>query len=114
MLEGADQAAARAALAGRLGRMNAKTLIDYLRQKDPEVRRAAAVALGAKDKATLPEFAAALIRSLADESPAVVQAARMSLKALSGLDHGPEVGAKAGDRLKAFTAWQAWWAAQNK
>jgi hypothetical protein len=75
----------REALATRLARMQAKTLLEYLKDEDTEVRRAAAKACGMKRLvATIP----ALIRLLRDSEDAVKEAAHESLKALAGGDLG--------------------------
>lgn len=113
-LSGDGQAKTRDALANRLTRMSSATLVEFLRDRNREIRRAAALACGAKDATRLPEFADALIRTLADDEPLVVQAARASLKTLSKQDHGPEAGASASDRGKAIMAWRKWWDTQRK
>ena len=113
-LKGDAQAEAREALASRLTRMNANTLNEMMRDRDKELRRAAALATAAKGPAKLAEFADSLIRLIADDDTLVVQAARTSLKALSGKDLGPEVGSSAADRTKALQAWQQWWKAEPK
>jgi len=90
---------AREALADRLTRMKATTLKEYLKEPDPELRRAAAIAIGQKDAKTLiPD----LIVLLSDED-AVKAGARASLKAMAGKDLGdnPE-------------AWREWWKKQAK
>ena len=105
------QAKARAALASRLTRMKAATLTEYLRDRDRELRRAAAIASGAKgEKSLAPE----LIRLLADTDSGVIQAARGGLKQLSGQDFGPGVNATAGEKSKAVLAWRNWWEGAKK
>jgi hypothetical protein len=111
---GDNQAKTRDALANRLTRMNTATLVEFMRDRNREIRRAAALASGAKDQTRLPEFADALIKALADDEPAVVQAARASLKAFSGQDHGPDPNATIADRTKAIAAWRRWWDSQRK
>jgi len=104
------QAQARAALAARLTRMKAATLNEFLRDRDREIRRAAALACGAKgDKAHTPE----LIRLLADTDAGVIQAARGGLKQLSGQDFGPESAAGPADKSRAVLAWKKWWDGQK-
>ena len=91
---------AREALADRLTRMKAATLKEYFGEKDPEVRRAAAIAAGQKDaKILIPD----LIGLLSDEDALVQRAARASLKEMAGKDLGdkPE-------------PWRVWWKAQAK
>jgi hypothetical protein len=113
-LSGDAQAQVRDALAKRLTRMTPNTLIELMRDRDRELRRAAALACGSKPKERLAEFADALIRLVADEDAQVAQAARASLKTLTDQDFGPEAGAAAGDRLKSLTAWRKWWDEQKK
>ncbi|WP_020473140.1 HEAT repeat domain-containing protein [Zavarzinella formosa] len=109
-LSGDPQAKTRTALASRLTRMKATTLNELLRDRDQELRRAAAVACGAKgDKTHSPE----LIRLLADTDIGVIQAARGGLKQLSGQDFGPEVNAGPADKSRAVLAWRKWWDSQK-
>lgn len=68
-----------------------------LNDDDPAVRRAAAVALGQYPEASVVE---ALIGALDDRSLAVNEAARRSLRYLTGQDYGLDGG-----------AWLAWWRA---
>ena len=82
-------------------------------ERAPELRRAAALAAGGKGRDRLADLADALVRLTADDDTQVAQAARASLKALSGEDFGPEPGASAADRTRALTAWQNWWARQK-
>jgi hypothetical protein len=99
----------REALAQRLTRMKSDTLNEMMRDRDREIRRGAALAAASKGKERLPEVAPALVRLIGDEEAAVVQAARATLKSLSGQDFGPELGANAADRGKAVIAWRTWW-----
>lgn len=104
-LTGDWQAKVREALAIRLTRMTAATLTDYLHDPNREIRRAAALACGTKEsKAHIHE----LIRLLADDDSLVVQAARASLKRITGLDHGPDIGVAPKDRITSVLAWRAW------
>ena len=80
--------------------------------KDPELRRAAALAAAAKGKDRLAEFADALIERTSDDE-LVAQAARAALKDLTGKDFGPEKGAADVDRAAARDAWKAWWQARK-
>lgn len=103
---GASQTQAREALARRLTRMTVGTLFEMLRDSDPEIRRAAALACGSKsDKILVPE----LIRLLGDSDPQIVQNARQSLKVLTKVDFGPEPTANSTERTKALLAWRQWW-----
>jgi hypothetical protein len=99
-LEGEAKTQARDALARRLARMKAETLGEYLKDEEPEVRRAAAVACGRKGlKAQVP----ALIGLLRDPQDVVARAAHDSLKALTGQSFG-----------LSPVAWEAWWKTQGK
>lgn len=113
-LSGDAQAQVRDALAQRLTRMSATTLNEMMKDRDRELRRAAALATGSKGKERVGEYATGLIRLIGDDEPMVVQAARASLKALSGQDHGPAAGSDPADRAKALVAWRAWWDGQKK
>lgn len=104
-LTGDWQAKVREAFAIRLTRMTAATLTDYLRDPNREIRRAAALACGTKEsKAHIHE----LIRLLADDDSLVAQGARVSLKRITGLDHGPDIGVAPKDRITSVLAWRAW------
>jgi hypothetical protein len=110
-LEGETLKQARQALADRLTRMKVETLREYFKERDTEIRRAAALAAGQKDARTLvPD----LIGLLEDEETMVQRAAHASLKAIAGTDLGPKAGAEAEERKKAITAWQAWWKKQTR
>jgi hypothetical protein len=112
-LTGQAKTQARDALARRATRFTAGTLTGMMTDPDPELRRVAALAAGGKGRDRLGEFADGLVKLTADRDPLVVQAARASLKALTGEDFGPESGATPADRTRAFTAWQNW-LAKNK
>jgi hypothetical protein len=112
-LSGEAQTQAREALAQRLTRMTAVTLTDLMRDRDRELRRAAALAVAAKGKDRLSEFAPSLIRLVADDEAIVAQAARATLKSLTDQDFGPEAGAGPADRGKALVAWRNWWQKQK-
>jgi len=103
----------REALAQRATRFTAATLNSMMADRDPELRRAAALAAGAKGRERVGEFADSLVKLLADDQAIVVQAARAALKALTGEDHGPEPGAAAAERTTAITAWRNWLAKQK-
>ena len=91
--------------------MKAATLNEFLRDESKEIRRGAAIACGTKgDKAHVPE----LVRLIADIEPAVVQAARAALKALTKEDYGPEVAATPAERTQAVLAWRKWLESQPK
>ena len=91
--------------------MTSTTLGNKLEDDDPEVRRAAALAVAMKeDKANVYK----LIERLSDSEDSVVRAARASLKSLSNEDFGPTNGASREDRAKSINAWKAWWARQQQ
>jgi HEAT repeat protein len=112
-LTGEARAQARDALAKRAGRFTPNTLNAMMAERDPELRRAAALAAGDKGRDRLADLAESLVRLTADDDSQVAQAARASLKALSGEDFGPEPGASTADRTRALTAWQNWWTKQK-
>lgn len=104
-----QRGAVREALASRLVRMTAKTLRAKLQQDNPEVRRAAAMACGRKQRT---EHIPDLIALLEDYDAEVVRAAHGSLKELSGRDFGPEDPHSERDCALAIATWQTWWMAQ--
>jgi hypothetical protein len=105
-LDGPARRKAREALAERLTRMKADTLRAYLKDEEPEIRRAAALACAMKDD---KQFVPALIGLLDDPEPLVERAAHAALKALTREDFGPKSGADRDERDKAVAAWRAWW-----
>jgi hypothetical protein len=110
-LDGDTRQKTRDALADRLTRMKPITLREYLKDKDAELRRAAALAAGQKDARSL---APDLIRLLEDEEIMVRRAAQAALKEFAGADLGPRPGANEAERKKAIAAWQAWWKKQAR
>ncbi|MCS7020877.1 MAG: HEAT repeat domain-containing protein [Gemmataceae bacterium] len=110
-LEGIRLQDVRNALAERLAGMSAETLRYYAQVKDdPELRRAAVLAMGMKDdKNHVPDLIAALM----DEEELVVRAAKASLKALTGQDFGPPPHASSHDKRLAADAWKKWWELQR-
>jgi hypothetical protein len=108
-LEGDALKKAREALAERLSRMTSATLGVKLEDDDPEVRRAAALAVAMKeDKAHTYK----LIEMLSDPEATVAHAAHAALKSLTNEDFGPAKGAGREERGKAILAWKSWWAKQ--
>ncbi|WP_439621859.1 hypothetical protein [Gemmata sp.] len=104
-LDGDRRRAAREALAERLTRMSAETLRAMAGAGEPELRRAAVLAMAMKDDAAhLPD----LVAALADADAAVARAARAGLKAVTGEDFGPEADATPAERAAAIRAWAAW------
>jgi hypothetical protein len=103
--------AVRQALAERLTRMTAETLRLYLKENDPELRRAAVLAMAMKDdKALIPD----LITALLDEEEMVVRAARAGLKSLTGQDFGPPPGADLRSKTAAAQKWLQWFRQQQR
>jgi hypothetical protein len=108
-LEGDALKKAREALAERMARMTSETLGVKLEDDDPEVRRAAALAVAMKeDKAHTYK----LIELLGDPEATVTRAAHAALKSLSGEDFGPAKDATRQERARATLAWKAWWTKQ--
>jgi hypothetical protein len=108
-LQGETRREARQALADRLANFKPTTVLAYLGSDDPELRRAAALAVGMKDdKAHIGE----LIELLRDPEPSVVHATHAALKSLTGEDFGPAPKATAEERAKVAVAWTAWWKKQ--
>ncbi len=86
--------------------MKATTLRDKLQDDNVDVRRAAALACGIKKEAEhIPE----LLQLLDDPERPVIQAARKSLKELTGEDFGPDEEAGRDGRTRAAAAWRKWW-----
>jgi hypothetical protein len=109
-LDGEARKKAREALAERLSRMTSATLGVKLEDDDPEVRRAAALAVAMKeDKAHTYK----LIEMLDDREATVGNAAHAALKSLSGEDFGPAKDATREERAKAVLAWKAWCSRQK-
>jgi HEAT repeat protein len=104
-LDGERRQWAREALAERLTRMTAETLRGMAKDEEPEMRRAAVLAMAMKDeKVHIPDLIAALL----DEEEVVVRGAKAGLKSLAGQDFGPGVNATAGEKKLAFAAWNEW------
>jgi hypothetical protein len=104
-LAGEPQREAREALARRLTRMTPATLRDMLKDEDRELRRAAALACGAKEaKDCIPD----LIEVLRDSDEMVTQAAHASLRSITSQDFGPARDAASVEKLKAVLAWRNW------
>jgi hypothetical protein len=108
-LDGEARKKAREALADRLSRMNSKTLGVKLDDDDPEVRRAAALAVAMKEDRS---FTYKLIEMLDDREATVGHAAHAALKSLTNEDFGPAKDATPDQHVKAVLAWKTWWAKQ--
>lgn len=110
-LEGRRHFEAREALAERLTRMNRDTLRHMLTERDAELRRAACLAVAMKDdRELIPD----VIDCILDPNDIVVRAAKASLKAISGEDHGPAVGANDDEKRAAADAWRLWFALDQR
>jgi hypothetical protein len=110
-LEGDSRRQARDTLAERLTRMKAKVLAEYFLDEDAEIRRAAALAGAMKEsKELIPN----LIPLLRDPEMSVARAAHAALKALTGEDFGPAVGASREERDQAALKWLTWWGKKKK
>jgi hypothetical protein len=110
-LEGEARKKAREALAERMSRMTSETLGVKLEDDDPEVRRAAALAVAMKDDKA---HTYKLIELLSDRETAVARAAYAALKEISREDFGPTKEATREQRAKAILAWKGWWAKQQE
>jgi len=99
-----ERDAVRGLLATRLTRMTERTLRAKLNSPDPEVRIAAARAIGYKGALLYSD----LVQSLRDPNPDVARYAHETLVKLSGEDFGPSSGAKALDWYEASKRWQQW------
>jgi hypothetical protein len=105
-LEGDIKKKAREALAERMARMTSATLEVRMKDDDPEMRRAAALACAMKEET---EHVPRLIELLDDPETSVSRAAYAALKSLSNKDFGPVKDASRAERDKAIAAWKAWW-----
>ncbi len=96
---------AREALVDRFTRLPVAMLRDRLGDRQPEIRRAAALAaIGTESRALVPD----LIKLLEDPETTVSSCAHIALKAAADVDYGPALGASAADRKKAAVAWKVW------
>jgi hypothetical protein len=95
----------REALARRMVRMTDKTLGEYLRDEDAELRRAAALGLAMRGRT---EHLGRIIELLLDAQPTVERAAHAALCQLSGQDFGPPVNATEAEKTGAVARWRRW------
>jgi len=110
-LKSPRQAKARNILIQRLADMDVSQWKKMVADEDAEVRQAAVAAAGLKkDKALIPD----VLKLLEDPDQAVAQAARSTLKLLTGRDFGPAVNASPQDRSIAIGQWYGWWLKQKK
>lgn len=110
-LSGEARSKARDALAERVARMTPKTLTNYLKDEEPEIRRAAALGCYLKDSR---EHIPQLIELLRDKDAGVRQDVLTALKKFSKQNFGPAANATDAERDKAIAAWQEWWKKQAK
>lgn len=101
LTSGGAQDYARAALVERFRNMSDNVLVSKLTSDDPETQLAAAKAAAAK-QAGLAKYLVELL----DKSEPISQAARESLRALTGEDLGPAPGARLDERFAAKQRWQ--------
>jgi hypothetical protein len=105
------QAKVRYVLAQRLAEQELDAVKKRLTDSDPEVRRAAAVAVGLKKaKQLIPET----LKLLEDPDAGISQAARATLKLLTRRDFGPSPNANAIERSIAVGQWYRWWVKAQK
>jgi hypothetical protein len=86
---------ARHALVARLQRLGVRSVVNFMKDEDSEIRRAAAIA--ARHKAS-HDVIPSLIERLRDSDQAVVVAAHESLRELTGKNFD-----------RSAEAWEAWW-----
>lgn len=104
-VKGNPRRLAREALVGRFSKLGLTALQQRLRDSQPEVRRAAALATISKEsRALVPD----LIELLADSELGVSSCAHVALKGVTDVDFGPAAGARDAERKKAIAAWQKW------
>lgn len=98
-LEAEERKEARDLLVDRLADRKETTLLKYLTHEEPEIRRAAVLALAMRDAQETIEKIASL---LLDPDAIVAYAAQISLKSLTGKDYGPVPNATQEEREKAM------------
>jgi hypothetical protein len=96
-------------LAKNLQHQSGDALKALLKHDRKDVRIGAAQAIGTKKL----RYGAELIVLLQDGDDEVRQAGRSALKAIAGVDHGPEPDADSEARLNAIERWLDWWSKQK-
>lgn len=96
--------AVRGLLANRLTRMTQETLRAKLSDPNPEIRAAAALAIGYKGCPLYKDLAAVL----RDRSLLAATNAHSVLVKMLGVDHGPAAGASGAEWYTASKAWEEW------
>ena len=110
-LDDAARKKARDALARRFTRLTPRSLLNYMKDVDPEARQAAVLASAMRDlRAHIP----VIIAKLSDSEPGVVRTAHAALKAMTEQDFGPAADATGEETDKAIAAWKAWWRKNGK
>lgn len=105
------QKSARDALAERMSRMKPEFIQDRLQNENPELRRAAAIAVYMRD---LNDLIPDVIPLLADKDELVWRGARLVLTKMTGKDFGPPPQATDEEKKTAVAAWKAWYKEQKK
>lgn len=116
-LSGEAQTSARNALAERMSGMSAAVLKKRLQDRNPELRRASAIAVYmASDNKDVRALVPDVIDALNDSDELVVRGARLALRSLSDSkqDFGPAAGASVADKRKAAAEWKTWWEKHEK
>jgi hypothetical protein len=116
-LSGESQKSARDALAERMSGMKASVLRKRLRDPNPEIRRASALAvyMGSEDQ-EVRDLVPDVIDALNDADELVVHGAWLSLYSIAEKkqNFGPAKSATAAQKQKAAADWKAWWDKQKK
>src|SRR5262249_37196204 len=110
-LSGSAKTAVRDVLAERLAGLPRSKLKRELKNEDPEMRRAAALACAKKKE--IPEVPAP-VPPLEDPQSSVARAAHAALRALTKHDFGPAPGGGKAEREGAMAHWRDWWSKEGK
>ncbi|MEY4945733.1 MAG: hypothetical protein RIR22_434 [Planctomycetota bacterium] len=104
-LEGSQQFEARKALAERLARFNAETLLEYLNDDNPEIRAASISAIALRNQKI---GLAKIVASLDDNSAWVRNSAFLCLKSITGKDFGNPNLLPDSDKAKVLLLWKTY------
>lgn len=104
-LEGSQQFEARKALAERLARFNAETLLEYLNDDNPEIRAASISAIALRNQKI---GLAKIVASLDDNSEWVRNSAFLCLKSITGKDFGNPNLLTGADKTKVLLLWKTY------
>jgi hypothetical protein len=91
--------------------MKPQSLEDYMKDKDPEIRRGAVNASYMRD---LRQHVPLWIELLNDNDAGVARTAHAALKQMSKEDFGPDLGSTREEHQKAVEDWKDWWNKQKK